>query len=77
MGSGLSSIPKARYCASPSDGSAKPEVIPTGDVKGANNDHMLSPDGRTIYFSAQGHIYAVPFEGGQPRRISNEQPTDR
>ncbi len=59
------------------DGSAKPEQIPTGDVKGANNDHVLSPDGKTIYFSAAGHLYAVPFEGGQPRRISNEQTPER
>ena len=61
----------------PADGSAKPEVISIGDVKGANNDHVLSPDGKTIYFSASGHIYAVPFAGGQPRRISNDQPPER
>lgn len=61
----------------PADGSAKPEVIPTGDVTGANNDHVLSPDGKTIYFSAQSHLFAVPFDGGQPRRISNDQPPER
>ena len=61
----------------PADGSAKPEVISIGDVKGANNDHVLSPDGKTIYFSASGHIYAVPFAGGQPRRVSNDQPPER
>ena len=55
------------------DGSGKPELIPTGDVKGINNDHVLSPDGKTIFFSAKGHLYATPFEGGQPRRISNDQ----
>lgn len=55
------------------DGSGKPEVIPTGDVTDINNDHVLSPDGRTILFSAGGHLYAVPFAGGQPRRISNDQ----
>lgn len=61
-----------------SDGSSKaPEQIPTGGVKGANNDHVISPDGQTIYFTAVGHLYAVPFEGGQPRRISNDQAPER
>ena len=59
------------------DGRGQPEKIPTGDVKNANNDHVLSPDGKTIYFSAAAHIYAVPFAGGQPRRVSNEQPAAR
>ena len=60
------------------DGSSKdPEQISTGDVKGANNDHVISPDGQTIYFSAEGHLYAVPFAGGQPRRISNDQAPER
>ncbi len=59
------------------DGSATPQRIPTGDVKTINNDHILSPDGATVYFSAGGHLYAVPFEGGQPRRISNEQAPGR
>ncbi len=57
------------------DGSTELERIPTGNVKGANNDHILSPDGKTIYFSAGAHLYAVPFEGGQPRRVSNEHPS--
>ncbi len=58
------------------DGSTQPEKIPTGDVSGINNDHVLSPDGRTIYFSANGHLYAVPFEGGQTRRVSNTHPPE-
>ncbi len=58
-------------------GGGQPEPIATGDVKGVNNDHMLSPDGKTIYFSAQGHLYAVPFGGGTPRRISNDQAPER
>lgn len=61
----------------PADGSAKPEIIPTGTVANINNDHVLSPDGKTIYLSAGGRLYAAPFEGGQPRRISNEQPPAR
>ena len=56
------------------DGSTQPEKIPTGDVKVTSNDHILSPDGKTIYITANGHLYSVPFEGGTPRRISNEHP---
>ncbi|MEI8291660.1 MAG: hypothetical protein WCH99_19505 [Verrucomicrobiota bacterium] len=60
------------------DGSTKvPEPIPTGAVTNINNDHVLAPDGRTIYFSAGGHLYAVPFAGGEPRRISNDQAPER
>lgn len=58
-------------------GGGQPVPIATGDIKGVNNDHLLSPDGKTIYFSALGHLYAVPFEGGTPRRISNDQPPAR
>lgn len=59
------------------NGSTKPEKIPTGEVQGVNNDHLLSPDGKTIYFSADAHLYAVPFAGGAPRRVSNEHPPTR
>jgi TolB protein len=59
------------------DGSGEPQPIPTGSVRTVNNDHLLSPDGKTIYLSASGHLYAVPFAGGEPRRISNEPPPDR
>ena len=58
------------------DGSTQPEKIPTGDIKVTSNDHILSPDGRTIYITANSHLYTVPFEGGAPRRISNEHPAD-
>jgi len=54
-----------------------PEQIKTGNVKDINNDHVISPDGQTVYFSAAGHLYGVPFAGGQPRRISNEQAPER
>ncbi len=46
--------------------------IDTGALRDINNDHVLSPDGRTIYFSENdGHLYAVPIGGGRPRRVSN------
>jgi TolB protein len=49
-----------------------PEVIATGAITDANNDHVISPDGSTLYLSAgDGHIHAVPFEGGEPRRVTN------
>lgn len=56
------------------EGPALPEVIGTGAITDANNDHVLSPDGRTIYLSAgDGHIHAVPFEGGPTRRVTNDR----
>ncbi|HTJ58701.1 MAG TPA: biopolymer transporter Tol [Devosiaceae bacterium] len=54
------------------DGSSAPTKIETGVLRDINNDHVLSPDGRTIYFSENdGHLYAVPITGGEPRRVSN------
>lgn len=48
------------------------EKIDTGSLRDINNDHVLSPDGETIYFSENdGHLYAVPITGGEPRRVSN------
>jgi len=54
------------------DGSEGPTRIETGALRDLNNDHVLSPDGRTIYLSSNdGHLYSVPVTGGEPRRISN------
>ncbi|WP_433167552.1 TolB family protein [Kribbella sp. CA-247076] len=48
--------------------------IDLGGVPPINNDHVLSPDGTTVYVSADdGHLYAVPLEGGSPRRVSNDR----
>lgn len=53
-----------------------PEQIDTGALADLNNDHVLSPDGSTIYVSSDdGHLYAVPFAGGTPRRVSNTHAT--
>ncbi len=53
-----------------------PQEIDTGWLSDLNNDHVLSPDGATIYVSSDdGHLYAVPFGGGEPRRVSNEHTT--
>jgi Tol biopolymer transport system component len=57
------------------DGSAPLRKIETGALRDLNNDHVLSPDGKTIYFSENnGHLYAVPIAGGEPRRVSNDHP---
>jgi len=43
-----------------------------------NNDHVVSPDGGSIFVSAQdGHLYEVPFEGGAGRRVTREHPVGR
>lgn len=53
------------------------EPVPTGDLADLNNDHVLSPDGETIYVSsADGHLYAVAVAGGSPRRITNDHGLD-
>ncbi|MET4780735.1 biopolymer transporter Tol [Glaciihabitans sp. UYNi722] len=47
--------------------------IDLGDIPAINNDHVVSPDARTVYVSSEdGHIYAVPVEGGSIRRVSND-----
>jgi TolB protein len=55
-----------------SRGETAPEKIDTGPLRDLNNDHVLSPDGRTIYISSNdGHLYSLPIAGGTPVRISN------
>lgn len=47
--------------------------IETGAIRDLNNDHVISPDGKTIYLSNSGDfaLYAVGIEGGTPRKVSN------
>lgn len=60
----------------PADGSGAPVKIDTGTIRGLNNDHVLSPDGTMVYVSDDdGHLYALPITGGQPRRVSNVHAT--
>jgi len=50
------------------------EQIDLGNVPPINNDHVVSPDGTTIYVSAEdGHLYAIPVTPGVPRRVSNDR----
>lgn len=54
-------------------GQGMPELIDTAPLADLNNDHVLSPDGSTLYLSSDdGHLYAVAVAGGTPRRVSNQ-----
>jgi Tol biopolymer transport system component len=55
-------------------GTAQPIEI-TG-LPPINNDHVLAPDGETVYASADdGHIYACPLAGGEAVRVTNDPPS--
>ena len=57
----------------PADGSAPPRRIALDGVPDLNNDHVLAPDGRTIYLSAgDGHIYRASLRGGAVRRVTRD-----
>jgi len=48
-----------------------PSRVPTGGNPNANNDHVLSPDGNTIYLSnGAGELRSVSYDGGQPELVS-------
>ncbi len=54
--------------------------IDLGSIAQCNNDHGISPDGRTIILSSHAggrgsEIYLVPATGGVPRRISPDSPS--
>jgi Tol biopolymer transport system component len=57
----------------PSEG-GEPEVVDTGPIKGLNNDHGISPDGKTLAISA-GQIFLVPAAGGRPRQVTSQTPS--
>ena len=66
------------YKISP-DGSTDLQEIDTGTVTRCNNDHVVTADGRWIGLSSNdpanpgdhnSYVFVVPFEGGQPRRIT-------
>lgn len=49
------------------------QQIPVVGIPDLNNDHVLAPDGTSIYLSANdGHIYFVPLAGGMARRVTAE-----
>ncbi|MFV0251977.1 MAG: TolB family protein [Beutenbergiaceae bacterium] len=51
----------------------EPEQVSLGQSPPINNDHVLDPDGSTIYVSAfDGQLYAVDLNAGTSRRVSND-----
>jgi TolB protein len=52
----------------------EPEAIPLGAVKGVNNDHGISPDGKWFAISAQ-NIFIAPAAGGEPRQVTDKTPS--
>lgn len=55
----------------PADGSAEPEAIDAPGLPAVNNDHVLAPDGITVYASANDwHIWSLPITGGEPMRLT-------
>jgi TolB protein len=55
------------------DGGGAPERIDTGAIDSITNDHLVSPDGQWLYFTAEGGcVYAVSIAGGQPRKVSTD-----
>lgn len=66
------------------DGSTDLIKIDTAPVVQCNNDHVISADGKWIALSSNdpantrgynSYVYAVPFEGGEPRKITPEGPS--
>jgi len=65
------------------DGKSDLVEIPTGSITQCNNDHVVTADGKWIGLSSNdpanrrynSYVYVVPFEGGQPRRITHEGPS--
>src|SRR5207302_10078278 len=70
---------KGRIYRLPVEG-GKAEVIDTGFALRCNNDHGLSPDGRSLAISDQARggksiIYVLPAGGGEPRQITSAAPS--
>ena len=60
------------------DGQDGPHRINTAPIENLNNDHVISPDGLSLFVSANdGHLYTCPIGGGVPVKVSNDQDPDR
>lgn len=58
----------------------EPQLIDTGFADQLNNDHGISPDGKTLAISDQSQtgqslIYTLPIEGGTPQLITPKGPS--
>lgn len=70
------------YKISP-DGSGDLVEINTGTINQCNNDHVISADGKWIALSSNdpaqkgwsSYVYKVPFEGGEPEKITPVGPS--
>ncbi len=56
------------------------QEVPSGAAVKCNNDHGISPDGKTIIISshhegAGSQVYVMPVEGGEPARVSPDSPS--
>ena len=56
------------------------EKLDTGLCRNCNNDHVLSPDGRSIAISHSeeswmSRVYIVPIGGGEPRLVTENCPS--
>lgn len=70
------------YSVAVSDGKKTP--INTGSATTCNNDHGLTPDGRTVIISAnadnpgippRSNVFTLPMSGGEPTRITAQGPS--
>ena len=62
------------------EGAASLAEIDTGFAAACNNDHGISPDGKTLVISdgtenGQSCIYLLPIEGGVPRKVTQNTPS--
>jgi Tol biopolymer transport system component len=57
----------------PADGSLPPRLLDTPGLPDVNNDHVLAPDGATVFASTNDwHIWQVPLAGGPSRRVTHD-----
>jgi TolB protein len=50
------------------------EPIPAPGLPELNNDHLVSPDGRWHYVSAEdGHVHRFPWAGGPAERVTTDK----
>ncbi len=60
---------------------SKPELVNTGFATQCNNDHGISPDGKTLVISDQSQedhkslLYSLPLTGGTPKRLTQNSPS--
>jgi TolB protein len=62
--------------------SGRPTLIDTGFARAVNNDHVLSPNGKTLGIShdltsagGASIIYTLPMAGGRPSRVTPKGPS--